>query len=76
MKININDTVEVILSETGLRAYRSLRSKELCYLGKLEADGCTLKDQLWVIMREFAPYLAMHLEPPFEGCSIWLEDKQ
>lgn len=61
MKININDTVKVILTEAGARHYNEVWNEYTLYgiEPKNLVAGDILKTQLWCLMQDFGSEIGM-----------------
>ncbi len=77
LEINLNDTVEVVLSKFGAKIYNdwwndpdfNWRTTEL----SAKKTGDKLRAQLWHLMQVFGPHIHLGGNAPFELCSIVIE---
>jgi hypothetical protein len=68
-EINLNDFVEVVLTEMGAAVYNEFYEKLNLpekYLPPLKLEGDVHRDQLWHIMQVFGPCISIGLVSPFE----------
>jgi hypothetical protein len=72
MKININEKMRVVLTETGAAHYNSWNSRyPVAYRPPLKQAGDVLEAQLWELFQIFGETIYMGMgEVPFENCII------
>lgn len=80
MQININDTVAVVLTESGAKIWNDNEMKYAKYNipdwePRLKQQGDVLRGQLWSFMRIFGRHMHLGGEVPFDKCLMTiLED--
>jgi hypothetical protein len=68
MKFNMNNYVEVVLTERGAEIYNECWKSYKSLLPKKSGD--VLKDPLWSIMETFGQHVGLGANSPFENCEI------
>jgi len=78
MKFNMNNTVSVVLTDSGAKVWNARWSDTKLlyrYLPRYFQAGDTLTEQFWVIMQVFGPHIHMGMQPLFEGMDIEFDIK-
>jgi hypothetical protein len=70
LEINLNETVEVVLTKEGAEIYNDrwypLVQRYNLAVKEYKA-GDTLRTQLWSLMQDFGPHIQLGAKAPFEG---------
>lgn len=66
---NLNDTVEVVLTDTGAEIYNKYYENSK-WRDVNVSEGHILRSQLWSIMQVFGEYLYLGGHVPFKDCLI------
>lgn len=71
-QVNINDTVEVVLTATGAEIYNKLNSVYInIELKDEKKEGDILRAQLWSLFQDFGEHMYSGMvEVPFKDCKI------
>lgn len=76
IEINLNDTVEVTLTEKGAEVYNKYLEGSYMYrqgLREQKKAGDVLKEQLWHMFQVFGPHIHLGNQAPFDLCEIRLK---
>jgi hypothetical protein len=76
LEINLNETVEVVLTKEGAEIYngRWYPLVQRCNLAVKEYKaGDTLRTQIWSLMQDFGPHIQLGAKAPFEGLMMTIE---
>jgi hypothetical protein len=74
MEININDYVEVVLTQAGADTYNTywndISYRWPGFVEKNLKEGDVLKEQLWSVMQIFGPHIHLGGHVPFVMCRM------